>query len=81
MIPLLKSKLTIRKIFKNCNKYEDYYVKIYEIDDYFHKHYSKKIEYDKNDREYILFKVDIYFSVYSLAVDIEEKDDDKDLNF
>ena len=32
MIPRLKAKSRIRKIFKNCNTYEDYYVKIYEID-------------------------------------------------
>ena len=34
-------KLKIGKIFKNHNPLEEYYVKIYEIDSYFYKHYEK----------------------------------------
>ena len=28
----------------------------------------KKIQVDKNDKEYILFRIDIYFAKYCLAV-------------
>ena len=33
----------------------------------------KKIQVDKNGCEYILFRIDVYFSEYSLAVEIDEK--------
>ena len=33
----------------------------------------KKIRVDNNDKEYILFRIDIYFTEYSLAVEIDEK--------
>ena len=33
----------------------------------------KKIQTDKNDREYILFWIDAYFIEYFLAVEIDEK--------
>ena len=33
----------------------------------------KKIQVDKNGCEYILFRIDAYFSEYSLAVKIDEK--------
>ena len=33
----------------------------------------KKIQVDKNGRKYILFRIDIYYSEYSLAVEIDEK--------
>ena len=32
----------------------------------------KKIQVDKNGCEYILFRIDVYFSEYSLAVEIDE---------
>ena len=32
-----------------------------------------KIQVDNNGRKYILFRIDIYFSEYSLAVEIDEK--------
>ena len=63
----------IRKILKNHNFLEEYSVKIYEIDSYFYKHYEKKKQVDNNGRKYILFRIDIYFSEYSLAVEIDEK--------
>ena len=43
------------KILEKCS------VKIYEIDSYFYEHYKEKIHVDKNRRECILFRIDIYF--------------------
>ena len=81
MKPKLDDKSRIRKIFNNYNTYEDYYLKVYEIDNnYFHKQYKEKIQVDKNGNEYILLEIDIFFSEHNLVVDIEEKDGDKDLN-
>ena len=48
-------------------------VKIYKIDPYFYEHYKEKIQVDKNGREYILFRIDVYFTKYLLAVEINEK--------
>ena len=31
------------------------------------------MQVDDNDQKYILFRIDIYFSKYSLAVEIDEK--------
>ena len=56
-----------QKIFK------EYSVKIYEIDLYFYEHYRKKIQVDENGRKYILFRINVYFTEYLLAVDIDEK--------
>ena len=67
----VKSK--IETIFVNEDILEEYSVKIYEIMPYFYKHYNKKIQVDNNDREYILFRIDVYFTKYSLAVEIDEK--------
>ena len=53
--------------------FEEYSVKIYEIDPYFYEHYKEKIKVDKNEREYILFRTDVYFTEYFLAVEIEEQ--------
>ena len=33
----------------------------------------KKLQADDNDKEYILFRIDIYFTEYSLVVEIDEK--------
>ena len=42
----------------------------------------KKIQVDENDKEYILFRIDIYFTKYCLAVEIDEKcHTDRDLIF
>ena len=42
----------------------------------------KKIQVDSNDQKYILFRIDIYFTEYSLAVEIDEKGHtDRDLIF
>ena len=43
---------------------------------------TKKIQVDNNDQEYTLFRIDIYFTEYSLAVEIDEKGHtDRDLIF
>ena len=52
---------------------EEYSVKIYEIDPYFYEHHKEKIKVDKNGHEYILFRIDAYFTEYVLAVEIDEQ--------
>ena len=82
MIPDTEVKLRINKIFWTHNPLEDYSVKIYKTDPYFYKQYEKHIQVDDKKHKYILFKIDIYFSEYFLAVEIDEKnDDDRDLIF
>ena len=49
-------KSEIRAIFVNEKILEKYFVKIQEID-YFYERYKEKIQTDKNDREYILFRI------------------------
>ena len=72
----------IGAIFINEKILEEYSVKIYEIDHYFYEHYKEKIQTDKNDREYILFRIDIYFTEYFLVVEIDENGHtDRDLIF
>ena len=39
----------------------------------FYKHDEKKIKTDENWYNCILFRVDVYFSEYNLAVEIDEK--------
>ena len=69
--PEFKSNIgNIFVIEKICKEYS---VKIYKIDPYFYEHYRKKIQVDENGRKYILFKIDIYFIEYLLAVEIDEK--------
>ena len=42
----------------------------------------KKIQVDKNGKQYILFRIDIFFTKYCLAVEIDEKGHtDRDLTF
>ena len=61
---------------------EEYSVKIYEIDPYFYEHCQEKIKVDKNEREYILFRIDIYFTEYFLSVKIDEQNhEDRELIF
>ena len=72
----VKSK--IETIFVNEDILEEYSVKIYEIMPYFYKHYNKKIQVDNDDRKYILFRIDVYVTKYSLAVD-EKGHNDRDL--
>ena len=71
--PQFEAKSKIGKIFKKHNPVEEYSVKIYEIDPYFYKYYGKKIQVDKNGCKYILFRIDVYFNKFLLAVEIGEK--------
>ena len=42
----------------------------------------KKIQVDGNDQKYILFRIDIYFTKYCLAIEIDERGHtDRDLTF
>ena len=76
----VKSK--IGAIFISEKILEEYSVNIYEIDPYFYEHYKEKIQTDKNDCKYILFRTDIYFTEYFLAIEIGEKGHtDRDLIF
>ena len=75
-------KSRIGNIFVNEKILEEYSVKIYRIDPYFHQHYKEKIQTDKNGHYHILFKIDVYFAEYFLAVEINEKGHtDRDLIF
>ena len=67
----VKSK--IGSIFINQKILEEKSVRTYEIDLYFYEHYKEKIQVDNNDQEYILFRIDVYFTEYFLAVEIDEK--------
>ena len=35
---------------------------------------KKRIQFDNNGQQYVLFTIDIYFTKYCLAVEIDEKD-------
>ena len=42
----------------------------------------KKIQVDDNDQKYILFRIDIYFTIYCLAIENDEKGHtERDLEF
>ena len=76
----VKSKIGI--IFVNEDIIEEYSVKIYEIDLHFSENYKKRIQVDKNGQQYILFRIDIYFTKYCLAIEIDEKGHtDRELQF
>ena len=75
----LRSK--IDKIFKAHNPLEEYSVRIYKIDPYFYEQYEKIMQIDDNKRKQILFKIDIYFSEYSLVAEINKKGVDRDIIF
>ena len=75
----VKSKIGI--IFVNKKILEEYSVKICEIDPYFYEHYKEKIQTNKN-LSVCIFRIDIYFTEYSLAVETDEKGHtDRDLIF
>ena len=67
----VKSK--IGNIFVNKKVLEEYSVKINNIHPYFCEHYKEKVQVDRNGYEYILFRIDAYFTEYLLAVKINEK--------
>ena len=64
-------KLIIRKLLMKEKILEKYSVKIHEIDPYFHEHHKEKIKVDKNGREYLSFRIDVYFAEYVLGVEID----------
>ena len=78
-----KIKSKIGTIFENEKILEEYSVKIYETDLYFSEHYEKKYKLIVMvNNIYILFRIDIYFTKYCLAVEIDEKGHtDRDLTF
>ena len=53
--------------------FEQYSVKIYENDPYFYENYKEKIKVDKNEPEYVSFRIDVYFTEYFLVVEIDEQ--------
>ena len=71
--PEFEVKSKIGKLFMNEKIFEEYSVRIYEIDPYFYEHHKEKIKVDKNGCEYILFRIDVYFTEYFLAVEIDEQ--------
>ena len=76
MIPDTEVRSKINNIFRNHNPLKKYSVKIYKIDSYFYEQYEKYIQVDDNDRKYISFKSNIYFSEYSLTAEIEKNNKD-----
>ena len=80
--PEFEVKSKIGKLFINEKIFEEYFFKIYEIDPYFCEHHKEKIKVDKNGREYILFRIDVYFTKYFLAAEIDEQNhEDRELIF
>ena len=71
--PEQEVKSKIGNIFVNEKILEEYSAKIYKIDPYFYEHYKEKIQVDKNGREFMLFRIDVYFTEYLLAVEIDKK--------
>ena len=51
---------------------EEYSVKIYKTDPYFCEYYKENIKVDENGYEYILCRIDVSFTEYLLAVEIDE---------
>ena len=79
--PEYKIKSKIGKIFVDKKALEEYCVKFYEIE-FFLWALWRKIKVDKNGSKYILFRIDVYFSEYNLAVEVDEKrHTDRDLIF
>ena len=70
-----KVKSKIGTIFVNEDILEEYSVRILE-------NYEKRTQVDNNGQQYILFRIDIYFTKYCLAVEIDEKGHtDRELEF
>ena len=78
--PEFEVKSKIGNIFVIKKILEEYFVKVYKTDPYFYEHYKEKTQVDKNRREYILFRIDAYFTEYILAAEIDlKKHPDRDL--
>ena len=71
--PEFEVKSKIGELFMNEKILKEYSDKIYHIDPYFYEHYKEKIKFDKNERECILFRTDVYFTEYFLVVEIDEQ--------
>ena len=71
--PEYKVKSKIGNIFVNEKILEEYSVKVYKIDPSFYERYKRKSTSWQNGREYILFRIDVYFTECLLAVEIDEK--------
>ena len=71
--PEYEVKSNTGSIFVNEKILKEYSVRIYEIDPYFYEHYKEKIQVDDNDCKYILFRIDVYFTEYFQAIEIDEK--------
>ena len=69
----VKSKLG--RLFMNQNFFEEYSVRVYEIDPFFYEHHKEKIKVDRNDHKYILLRNDAYSTEYCLAVEIDKQND------
>ena len=39
----------------------------------FYEHHKEKVKVDKNGCEYILFRIDVYFTEYFLVVELHEQ--------
>ena len=63
----------IEIIFVNEKILEKYSVKIDKIGRYFYEHYKEKIPVDKSGCQYLLFRIDVYFTESLLAVEFDEK--------
>ena len=78
----IRSQIKNKKHIWDRKILEKYFVKIYEISPYFYEHYRKTIQVDENGCKYILFIIDVCFTEYLLAVEIDEKGHtDRDLIF
>ena len=69
--PEFEVKSKIGKLFTSGKILEKYSVRIYEIDPYFDEHHKEKLKVDKNRRKYILPRIDVQFTEYFLAVEID----------
>ena len=79
--PEYKIKSKTGNIFLNEKILKEYTVKIYETDPYLMSITENKIQVDEHGYKYILFRTDVYFNEYVLAVEIDEKSHtDRDLN-
>ena len=77
-----KVKSKIGTISVNEDILEEYSVTIYENDLYFSENYKKRIQVDKNGQQYILFRINVYFTKYCLVIEIDGKGHtDRDLIF
>ena len=66
------SQIKNRKVIYEWKNPWKYSVKIDEIDLFFYEYHKEKMKVDKNECEYILFRFDVCFTEYLLAVEIDE---------